>query len=92
MRLGLREANQKFSKAIKAVKAGREVVLTERGKPIAVIKPLNSTEKVGEVIRRLEATGFLRPASKARPLPAWKPRTLTGPPLSQTLREERDVS
>jgi prevent-host-death family protein len=44
MRLGLREANQKFSKAIKAVKAGKEVVLTERGKPIAVIKPLKRKE------------------------------------------------
>ena len=31
MRLGLREANQHFSKAIRAVKAGQEVVLTERG-------------------------------------------------------------
>ncbi len=40
MRIGLREANQRFSKAIKAVKAGQEVILTERGKPIAVIKSL----------------------------------------------------
>ena len=31
MRLGLREANQKFSKAIQAVKQGKEIVLTERG-------------------------------------------------------------
>ena len=42
MRMGLREANQNFSKAIKAVKQGKEVVLTERGKPIAVIKPLET--------------------------------------------------
>ena len=40
MKLGLREANQHFSKAIKAVRAGKEVVLTERGQPIAVIKPI----------------------------------------------------
>ena len=40
MKLGLREANQQFSKAIKAVRAGKEVVLTERGRPIAVIKPI----------------------------------------------------
>ena len=55
MRMGLREANQQFSKAIKAVKAGREVVLTERGKPIAVIKPLPQYKNVDAVIRRLEA-------------------------------------
>lgn len=40
LRIGLREANQRFSRAIKAVKAGKEVVLTDRGKAIAVIKPL----------------------------------------------------
>ena len=39
MRMGLREANQRVSRAVKAVKAGREVVLTERGRPITVIKP-----------------------------------------------------
>jgi prevent-host-death family protein len=37
--MGLREANQNFSKAIKAVKAGNVVVLTERGNPIATIQP-----------------------------------------------------
>ncbi|MGH9257788.1 MAG: type II toxin-antitoxin system Phd/YefM family antitoxin [Vicinamibacterales bacterium] len=31
MRLGLREANQRFSKAVKAVRAGKEVILTDRG-------------------------------------------------------------
>lgn len=46
MRIGLREANQQFSKAVKAVKAGEEVVLTERGKPIGVIRPLGSRELV----------------------------------------------
>jgi len=38
MRMGLREANQRVSRAVKAVKV-REVVLTERGRPITVIKP-----------------------------------------------------
>ena len=40
MKLGLREANQHFSKAIKAVRGGKEVILTERGRPIAIIKPV----------------------------------------------------
>ena len=44
--MGLREANQSFSKAIKAVKAGKDVILTERGKPIAVIKPLEQEKNV----------------------------------------------
>ena len=92
MRLGLREANQQFSKAIKAVKAGREVVLTERGKPIAVIKPLPQPKTVEATIRRLEAEGILRPALKRGPMPTptWKPVRIKGKPLSETIREERD--
>ncbi|MGH7164215.1 MAG: type II toxin-antitoxin system Phd/YefM family antitoxin [Nitrospiraceae bacterium] len=92
MRLGLQEANQKFSKAVKAVKAGQEVILTERGKPIAVIKPLNGLEKEKTTIRRLEAAGLLRAAVNPRPMPLWKPRRLKGEPLSKILRDERDAS
>ncbi len=90
MRMGLREANQSFSKAMKAVKQGKEVVLTERGKPIAVIKPLEAEEKPETVIRRLEAEGILRPALKRGPMPDWKPIRIKGKPMSETIREERD--
>jgi prevent-host-death family protein len=81
MQMGLREANQRFSKAIKAVKAGQEVVLTERGKPIAVIKPLPEVSDVA---------GIIRPALKPGPMPPFRPRRLRGKPISVTLREERD--
>jgi antitoxin (DNA-binding transcriptional repressor) of toxin-antitoxin stability system len=57
MRMGLREANQQFSKAIRAVKAGTEVVLPERGKPIAVNKPIEREETPKAKIRRLEPDG-----------------------------------
>jgi prevent-host-death family protein len=92
MQMGLREANQNFSKAIKAVKAGQEVVLTERGKPIATITPLKMMQNGDAVVQRLEAAGLLRPAQKTSPVPAWSPRPLKGRPLSRTLREERDLS
>ena len=91
MHMGLREANQNFSKAIKAVKAGQEVVLTERGKPIATIKPLKVMPHDAAAMRRLEAAGLLRPAQKTSPFPPWSPRPLKGAPLSRTLREERDL-
>lgn len=92
MRLGLREANQKFSKAIKAVKAGKEVILTERGKAIAVIKPLKQAKDQEAVIRRLEAEGLLRSGSKSgKPMRVWRsPVRIKGKPLSETIREERD--
>ena len=91
MRMGLREANQSFSKAMKAVKQGKDVVLTERGKPIAVIKPLESKEGQGAIIRRLESEGLLRAALKRGPMPkpSWKAVRLKGKPVSRTISDER---
>lgn len=92
MRLGLREANQHFSKAIKAVKAGKEVVLTERGRPIAVIKPLEPKDNLETTLRRLEAEGLLwRGPKSKKPMPVWRsPVRIKGKPISQTISEERD--
>jgi prevent-host-death family protein len=92
MRMGLREANQSFSKAIKAVKAGKDVILTERGKPIAVIKPLEQEKSVDAAIRRLEVEGELRRGPKSgKPMPVWRsPARIKGKPITNTIREERD--
>ena len=91
MRMGLREANQRFSKAMAAVKAGKEVILTERGNPIAVIKPLEAKEDdIEAVIRRMENDGILRQALIPGPMAEVKPIRFKGRPVSKNLREERD--
>ncbi len=90
MRMGLREANQNFSKAIKAVREGEEVILTERGKPIAVISSLKKKSHFASSVRKLEQAGILRPATKSKPLPRWQPRRIVGKPLSKTVSEDRD--
>jgi len=92
MRLGLREANQKFSQAIKAVRQGKEVILTDRGKPFAVIKRLEPAKDEEAIIRRLEAEGVLRAGSKSgRPMRVWRsPIRIKGKLMSETISEERD--
>lgn len=90
MRMGLREANQRFSKAINAVREGEEVILTDRGKAIAVIKPLKGGGNNATRIRKLEQAGLLRAAVKSRPLPPFRARPIAGKPLSKTVSEERD--
>ncbi|PYO00806.1 MAG: prevent-host-death family protein [Candidatus Rokuibacteriota bacterium] len=91
MQMGLREANQRFSKAIRAVKAGQEVVLTERGKPIAVITPFGPA-RIEAAMRRMEAAGLLIRATRRGPMPPFRPRKIKGKPLSATIREARDAS
>ncbi len=92
MRLGLREANQQFSKAIKAVRAGKEVVLTERGRPIAVIKPVKSEDAQDAALQAMVDEGLITLAARKGPMPVprWRPVTVKGKPLSQTIIEDRE--
>jgi antitoxin (DNA-binding transcriptional repressor) of toxin-antitoxin stability system len=90
LRMGLREANQQFSKAVKAIKAGNDVILTERGTAIAVIRPLRQSEDPEARIEKLRATGFLTAAASSKSMPAWKPRPVRGEAASATLRKERN--
>lgn len=90
MNIGLREANQHFSKLITIVRSGEEVTLTGRGRPIARIIPIPPHEEIETAIQRLVAVGLLRPATKPWRMPPFTPRWLRGPSIAQALREERD--
>ena len=90
MRVGLREANQRFSKIIKAVREGKEVVLTDRGKPVARVTPIVEEPDIEAVLDRMAAEGLLIRATKRGPMPYFKPIKTRGGPLSETIREERD--
>jgi prevent-host-death family protein len=90
MKLGLREANQHFSKAIKAVRAGQEVVLTERGQPIAVIKPITGSTEPEAALRQMADQGLITLPTSKGPLPRFEPAPVRGKPLSQTIIDDRD--
>jgi len=90
MKLGLREANQHFSKAIKAVRAGKEVVLTERGQPIAVIKPIKDAREPEAVLKRMADDGLITLPTRKGALPRFEPVRVGGKPLSETVIEDRD--
>lgn len=89
MQVGLREANQHFSRIMRVVRGGEEVLLTERGKPFARIVPIRRSRQE-TIIRQLVKEGLLRPAEKPGIMPDWKPRRIRGVTTTQTLREERD--
>ena len=91
MRMGLREANQNFSKAIKAVKAGQTVVLTERGQPIATIQPYREAEDQETELQRMRDDDFLLAGNTMKRLPAWRPIKVKGAPLSTLVRVEREA-
>ena len=90
MRVGLREANQRFSRLVRAVKLGREVIPTERDAPVVVMRPARVPAGEEAAVRLLEASGALRVGPKAGALPPFRPRPIRGRPLSDTVREARD--
>jgi antitoxin (DNA-binding transcriptional repressor) of toxin-antitoxin stability system len=83
--MGLREANQNFSKAIKAIKAGKAIVLTERGKPI--VDELSENDK----LQSLRDEGFLVGHRKSGLLSGQaRPHSIGRVSVSDMLRKERD--
>ena len=89
MRVGLREANQKFSSLIKAVRSGKEVILTDRGKPVVRMVSM-APEDEEAAIKRMVESGFLRPALKPGPMPPLKGYRIRGKSIVETIREMRD--
>ncbi|MDQ1273039.1 MAG: hypothetical protein QG591_1669 [Planctomycetota bacterium] len=89
LHVGLREANMHFSKYLKLVREGQEVIVTERGKPVAVIKPLTKEGTPEDKIKSLEDRVILRMAGKGR-LPLGRTIAIEGKPLSETIIEGRE--
>ena len=71
---GVREARQNLSALLDEVKKGREVVITERGRPVAKLVPPD----------RPRGKGVPNLAAFRRTLPVFDP------PLSTTLAEDRN--
>jgi len=86
VRLGLREANQQFSKAMRAVRDGEEVILTDRGRPFAIIAPLRPET----ALDRFARAGLIRPAAKTGTPPRARPVSARGRPAAQIISDQRD--
>ncbi len=73
MRIKPRDARQDFSKAIRDIRDGRQVLLTEQGTPIAIVERLWAASKEQtEVIQSLINSGLLQPVRKPGCVLEWK--------------------
>jgi prevent-host-death family protein len=90
IKIGLREANIHFTKYIKMVRQGKEVIVTDRGTPIASIRPvLQEKASPEERILEMEKQGILkRPVKKA--FFFHKLIHVPGKSISGAVMEERD--
>jgi antitoxin (DNA-binding transcriptional repressor) of toxin-antitoxin stability system len=77
---------------MKAVRAGKEVVLTDRGRPIAVIMPIKDEDPHDATLRAMVDEGviILAPQKGPMPTPRWRPVKVKGTPVSHTVIEDRE--
>jgi prevent-host-death family protein len=89
--VGVKELKNRLTHYLRRTKAGEEVIVTERGTPIALLQPIESATKVRSLegrLAQLEAQGFLtRP--QRQPLKRVRRVKVGGPPLSKIILEDR---
>lgn len=84
MEVGIRELRADLSRYLKRVREGEEIVVTDRGTPIARISPANGRSKLDELI----AAGIVTPAPRKVPRPLPKPIKIKGG-ISDLIDEQR---
>lgn len=90
--MGVREAKINLSKLLKKAKDGEEVIITDRGKPVARIITISAKPpSVAERVNRAEKQGLLDPAPPKRR--KVLPPPLPGPPgiAQKYLQEQRNT-
>jgi len=91
-RASIVELKARLSEYVRAVKAGQEVIVTERGRPVARLAPIGGETRGGAHLDQLIQTGLARPPIKGLPADFWK-RPRPKDPDGRTLRaviEERE--
>jgi prevent-host-death family protein len=88
VRVGVRELRENLRSWLDRVKAGDEIVVTERGKPVAKLEALETPKTRLEELIEL---GIVRPARgpKLRIEVSSLPELETGPNLTDVLLEQR---
>ena len=89
--VGIKELKNRLTQYLRRTKNGQEVVVTERGKPIALIKPIQSVERTASLEARLAslAAEGLVTLPTQKPLKKLRLIKVSGPALSKTILEER---
>jgi prevent-host-death family protein len=66
------ELKAQLSRYLRRVKAGEEILVTERGAPVARLVPVVNTGRDHESLRDLERQGLMRVGSGKLPKNFWK--------------------
>lgn len=89
--VGIKELKNRLTQYLRRTKQGEEVIITERGKPIALIQPIRYAGQVVSRearLARLAAQGLVALPTR-KPLKRVRLAKVSGPPISKTILEDR---
>ncbi len=89
--VGIKELKNRLTAYLRRTKQGEEVVVTERGKPIAVIQPIQAPSQPVSLearLAKLAARGLVKLPSR-KPLKKVRRVTVAGKSVSQLILEDR---
>jgi prevent-host-death family protein len=82
-----------LSEYLRSVKAGEEILVTERGRPIAKLTPVVSSDVLRDDLVEMEKQGFIKIGSGKLPKGFWdlpRPKDPKGLVLKTALREREE--
>ena len=82
----------RLSEYLNQVKAGNEVLITDRGKPVARLVPISRIKAAGESLARMEKQGLIKLGSGKLPRDFWTMPRAEDPKglVLKALLEERE--
>jgi prevent-host-death family protein len=89
--VGVKELKNCLTQYLRRTKQGEEVIVTERGNPIALIQPIKSAEKALSLearLARVAAQGLVALPTQ-KPLKRVRLVRVSGKPISKAIVEER---
>jgi prevent-host-death family protein len=89
--VGVRELKNRLTYYLRRARAGEEVIVTDRGKPVAVLQSLAAADRAAALptrLARLGAIGLVR-LPRGKGLKGARPVRLAGPAVSRAILEDR---
>jgi prevent-host-death family protein len=87
--VGARELKVRLGTYLRQVRQGRTLVVTDRGQPVAELRPINAETGQDAVLARLATRGIVRRPTRKR-LATFRPIAGRGRPLSTAVIDDRE--
>jgi len=92
LRIGISEAKINFSKLLKNVQKGKQIILTDRGKPVGKIVPMPADSlPLAERIHELERQGWIETRKKKTMKKLLIPIPIPDELAQKFLQEDRNL-